>query len=139
MKERKLPLLVLSSSTTSSEEEQETSSSTLEEEGGGEEASGEEASGEEGGGLWNSATGSLSISDTTIADNIASGAGADQMRERRPHPLKVGDLGVDLVLDLVSPPVRRLLGLISVSVCIAFSFLMLKGAWDSAIWRKVVW
>lgn len=39
-------------------------------------------------------------------------------------------LGVDLVLDLVSPPVRRLLGLISVSVCIAFSFMMLKGAWD---------
>ena len=39
-------------------------------------------------------------------------------------------LGVDLVVELVSPPVRRILGLISVSICLIFTFLMLKGAWD---------
>ncbi|MEM7720664.1 MAG: TRAP transporter small permease [Pseudomonadota bacterium] len=43
---------------------------------------------------------------------------------------KNAHLGVDLVVDLVSPPVRRVLGLISVSICLLFSFLMLKGAWD---------
>ncbi len=39
-------------------------------------------------------------------------------------------LGVDLVLDMVSPPVRRMIGLFAVGVCIVFSLLMLKGAWD---------
>ncbi len=39
-------------------------------------------------------------------------------------------LGVDLVIELSSRPVRRALGLISVTACIVFSFLLLKGAWD---------
>ncbi len=39
-------------------------------------------------------------------------------------------LGVDLVVNSVSPPVRRVIGLLSVGVCLAFSLLMLKGAWD---------
>ncbi|RKF14202.1 TRAP transporter small permease [Roseovarius spongiae] len=43
---------------------------------------------------------------------------------------KGAHLGVDVIIDMVSPPARRVLGLISVSVCIAFSFLLLKGAWD---------
>lgn len=43
---------------------------------------------------------------------------------------KGAHLGVDAILNIVSPPVRRTLGLISVTVCIAFSFLLLKGSWD---------
>ncbi len=39
-------------------------------------------------------------------------------------------LGVDAIIELVSPPVRRAMALFSVAVCIVFSFLMLKGAWD---------
>ena len=39
-------------------------------------------------------------------------------------------LGVDLIVNAVSPPVRRVIGLFSVAVCLAFSFMMLKGAWD---------
>ncbi len=43
---------------------------------------------------------------------------------------KSAHLGVDLVLDLVSPQMRRLLGLIAVTTCIIFTALLLKGAWD---------
>lgn len=43
---------------------------------------------------------------------------------------KGAHLGVDAIIDIVSPPVRRVLGLISITVCIAFAFLLLKGAWD---------
>lgn len=39
-------------------------------------------------------------------------------------------LGVDVLIDMVSQPVRRAMGLISVAVCIAFAFLLLKGGWD---------
>ncbi len=39
-------------------------------------------------------------------------------------------LGVDLVVNSVSPPARRIIGLLSAGVCFAFSLLMLKGAWD---------
>lgn len=39
-------------------------------------------------------------------------------------------LGVDVVVDLLKPRTRRLLGLISVLICLAFSALMLKGSWD---------
>lgn len=39
-------------------------------------------------------------------------------------------LGVDAVLNIVSPQARKTLGMISVAVCIIFSFLLLKGAWD---------
>ncbi|QGX96815.1 TRAP transporter small permease [Roseovarius faecimaris] len=43
---------------------------------------------------------------------------------------KGAHLGVDAIINIVSPPVRRTLALISVAVCIAFSFLLLKGSWD---------
>ena len=33
-------------------------------------------------------------------------------------------------MNAVSPPVRRVLGIISVTICIAFAFLLLKGCWD---------
>jgi len=39
-------------------------------------------------------------------------------------------LGVDLIVNAVSPPVRRVIGLFAVGVCLVFSLLMLKGAWD---------
>ncbi|WP_340109189.1 TRAP transporter small permease [Pikeienuella sp. HZG-20] len=39
-------------------------------------------------------------------------------------------LGVDVVVDLLKPRTRRLFGLISVLICLAFSALMLKGSWD---------
>ena len=39
-------------------------------------------------------------------------------------------LGVDALVNLFSRPVQRLFGLAAVSVCIVFSFLMLKGCWD---------
>ncbi len=50
--------------------------------------------------------------------------GASYAVKKRAH------LGVDAVINLVSPELRRILGLISVACCIIFSFLMLKGAWD---------
>ena len=43
---------------------------------------------------------------------------------------KSAHLGVDLLVELSSPPVRRALGLIAVAASIVFSFLLLKGAWD---------
>jgi C4-dicarboxylate transporter DctQ subunit len=43
---------------------------------------------------------------------------------------KKAHLGVDAIINLVSPATRRVLGLISAAACIAFAFLMLKGAWD---------
>lgn len=39
-------------------------------------------------------------------------------------------LGVDAVLNVVSPPARRALSLLSAAICIAFALLLLKGAWD---------
>lgn len=43
---------------------------------------------------------------------------------------KGAHLGVDAVIDVVPPAPRRVLGLISIAVCIGFAFLLLKGAWD---------
>jgi C4-dicarboxylate transporter DctQ subunit len=43
---------------------------------------------------------------------------------------KGAHLGVDAVVNLLSPAPRRILALISVAVCIVFTFLLLKGAWD---------
>ena len=43
---------------------------------------------------------------------------------------KNSHLGVDAILNIVSPSVRKVLALISVVVCIAFSFLLFKGSWD---------
>lgn len=39
-------------------------------------------------------------------------------------------LGVDVVLHMVSPAVRRILAIISVAACLAFSILLLIGSWN---------
>ena len=39
-------------------------------------------------------------------------------------------LGVDVVLNMVSPGTRRVLGLIAVAACLAFSLLLLAGSWN---------
>ncbi len=39
-------------------------------------------------------------------------------------------LGVDVVLNMVSPGVRRILALLSVAACLAFSVLLLIGSWN---------
>lgn len=39
-------------------------------------------------------------------------------------------LGVDVLLNIVSPPVRRLMTIIAVLCCLLFSVLLLKGSWD---------
>ncbi len=43
---------------------------------------------------------------------------------------KNAHLGVDFLVEMAPKPLRRLLGLVAVGICIVFSFLMLKGAWD---------
>ncbi|MEM7317968.1 MAG: TRAP transporter small permease, partial [Pseudomonadota bacterium] len=43
---------------------------------------------------------------------------------------KHAHLGVDAILNMLSPGPRRILALISVGCCLAFSLLMLKGAYD---------
>ena len=43
---------------------------------------------------------------------------------------KGSHLGVDIVVNTLTSNSRRVLGLVAVAVCVAFSFLMLKGAWD---------
>jgi C4-dicarboxylate transporter DctQ subunit len=43
---------------------------------------------------------------------------------------KNGHLGVDALINVLSPPMRRVMALISVALCLVFSFLLLKGAWD---------
>ncbi len=39
-------------------------------------------------------------------------------------------IGVDVVVQLLPKPTRRLVALFAVFVCIAFSLLLLKGSWD---------
>ena len=39
-------------------------------------------------------------------------------------------LGVDVLLNAVSPPVRRMLAIFSVGACLAFSILLLIGSWN---------
>ena len=39
-------------------------------------------------------------------------------------------LGVDAIINLFSPPVRRVLALFAAAVCLAYAALVLKGAWD---------
>lgn len=47
------------------------------------------------------------------------------------YAVKIGaHLGVDAILNIVSPGARKIMGLIAVTVCIAFSLLLLKGSWD---------
>ena len=43
---------------------------------------------------------------------------------------KSAHLGVDVIINVVSAPTRRILGLICVAGCVVFSFLLLKGSWD---------
>ena len=43
---------------------------------------------------------------------------------------KGSHLGVYIVVNILTSKSRRVLGLVAVAVCVAFSFLMLKGAWD---------
>jgi C4-dicarboxylate transporter DctQ subunit len=43
---------------------------------------------------------------------------------------KHSHLGVDAIINMVNPRMRRIMGLISVACCLLFSILMLKGAWD---------
>ncbi len=43
---------------------------------------------------------------------------------------KNAHLGVDAAINMLSRPARRVLALISAALCIAFAFLLLKGAWD---------
>lgn len=43
---------------------------------------------------------------------------------------KGAHLGVDIIIDMVSPSARRILGLISVGGCIVFALLLMKGSWD---------
>ena len=40
------------------------------------------------------------------------------------------NLGVDAVLNVVSPSARRVMGLLAAAVCVAYAFLLMKGAWD---------
>ena len=39
-------------------------------------------------------------------------------------------IGVDVVINLFSPPVRRILALVSVGCCLLFATLLLIGSWD---------
>ena len=43
---------------------------------------------------------------------------------------KSAHLGVDALINVVSPPVRRVFGLLSAAACVFFAVLLLKGAWD---------
>lgn len=47
------------------------------------------------------------------------------------HAVKTAShLGVDVLINLMPPGPRRACGLLAVLVCIGFSLIMLKGAWD---------
>ncbi len=41
-----------------------------------------------------------------------------------------GHLGVDALIEIAPSPLRRAMALFAVAVCIVFSVLLLKGAWD---------
>jgi C4-dicarboxylate transporter DctQ subunit len=43
---------------------------------------------------------------------------------------KHAHLGVDAIVNMVTPPVRKAMGLFSVACCLVFSLLLLKGAYD---------
>lgn len=43
---------------------------------------------------------------------------------------KHAHLGVDVIINAVSEKTRRIMALVSVAVCLVFSFMLLKGAWD---------
>ena len=50
--------------------------------------------------------------------------GASYAVKKRAH------LGVDLIVNMLAPPARRVMGLIAVGCCLLFSLLLLKGAYD---------
>ncbi len=50
--------------------------------------------------------------------------GASYAVKKRVH------LGVDLIVTMLPPPARRIMGLIAVACCLIFTFLLLKGAYD---------
>lgn len=50
--------------------------------------------------------------------------GASYAVKKRAH------LGVDAVINMVSPGARKALGLFAAACCLAYALLMLKGAWD---------
>ena len=39
-------------------------------------------------------------------------------------------IGVDVVINLMAPPMRRLCAILAVGACVAFSILLLIGSWD---------
>lgn len=43
---------------------------------------------------------------------------------------KGSHLGVDAILNIVSPSTKKFLGILGSLACIAFAFLLLKGSWD---------
>ncbi|WP_340149486.1 TRAP transporter small permease [uncultured Sneathiella sp.] len=43
---------------------------------------------------------------------------------------KTAHLGVDAIVSLLSPPVRKICTLLAVACCIVYAFLLLKGGWD---------
>jgi len=43
---------------------------------------------------------------------------------------KNAHLGVDAIVEIVPPAARRVMALLAVAVCLVFSLLLLKGAWD---------
>lgn len=48
-----------------------------------------------------------------------------------PYAVKKGThLGVDALINILPEHTRKIFALVAVAVCIAFTFLMLKGAWD---------
>lgn len=40
------------------------------------------------------------------------------------------NLGVDAVINIVPPKMRRAMGLFAAAICVAYAFLFLKGSWD---------
>ncbi len=47
------------------------------------------------------------------------------------HAVKItANLGVDAVINLFRPSVRRVIGLVAGAICVAYAFLLLKGSWD---------
>lgn len=47
------------------------------------------------------------------------------------HCVKItAHLGVDVIVNMTNPGVRKVLALLAIAVCLAFSLLLLKGGWD---------
>lgn len=47
------------------------------------------------------------------------------------HCVKItAHLGVDVIINIASPGVRKALAMLSIVVCLTFSLLLLKGGWD---------